>query len=75
MNPPIEYVPFILAERFPGTSPETYMDMSADRRAHIINVLGVEGSINRQWAEANADVEPGTDVVITEWEYDLWDDD
>lgn len=50
------------------------MEMDADRRAFIINILGVEGIINRQWAEANAEVEPGTEVFITEWEYDLWDE-
>ena len=48
--------------------------MSADRRARIINILGVEGMMNKAWAEANENTEPDTEVWIAEWEYELWDD-
>jgi hypothetical protein len=74
-GPPPDYIPFILADRFPGTPPTYYQHMPADERAKIIRILGVEGLINRKWNEANEGVEPGTDVFVAEFEYDLWDDD
>lgn len=63
----------MLAERFPGTTPTQFMDMTADRRAYLLSVMSVEGQINKTWAEANNNLEPGTEVWIAEWEYDLWD--
>jgi hypothetical protein len=71
----VDYVPFILADRFQGTSPIDYRHMAADERTWLLRIMGVEGEISRIWAEANDGVQPGTEVFIAEFEYDLWDDD
>ena len=50
------------------------MDMPADRRTQIVNIMGLEGQINRTWAEATDGIGSDTDVYIAEWELDLWDE-
>jgi hypothetical protein len=74
LAPPLDYLPFILAERFSGTTPVDFLDMPADRRAYMIEILSVEGYINNLFDEASQGTEPGTDLWIAEVEYDLWDD-
>jgi len=53
-------VSVILADRFSGTSPLYWEDVDADRRQHLLSLLGVEGEVSAMWAGMG----PDDDVVI-----------
>lgn len=50
----------LLADRFGGTDPFYWEDVDADRRQHLLNLLGVEGEVAQQWAGLG----PDDDLVL-----------
>lgn len=48
------------------------MEMPVSTRRRIIELMGVEGEVERLYAEVEAD--PGDDIFIAELEYDLDED-